>query len=145
MALHTASEGISFARELETASGEYYERLAERFPDHAETFASYATANKKWVAHVERAYYGVITDAIEGCYAFNLEPDEFVLDLELGDDADLGAAVGKAVQNEETIHRYYTQAAEQSKGTMADVPRAFMFVAKKRGRRIEELREQAAR
>jgi hypothetical protein len=144
MALHTASEGISFARELETATAAYYEELAQRFPDQAETFTSYAKLNKKWVAGVERAYYGVITDAIEGGYAFDLDPDEYAIDVGLDDGTDLETAMAKAVGNEETIHRYYTVAAEQSKGTMADVPRAFLFVARKRNERIEELKAQVA-
>ena len=144
MTLHTASEGISFARELETTSAECYEELARRFPDHAETFSSYAATNRKHVSNVQRAYYGVITDAIEGCYAFNLEPEEYTLDLNLGG-SDLATAAATALRNEETIVRYYTDAAEQSKGTMADVPRAFLLVARKRGEGVEQLKELAAR
>jgi hypothetical protein len=139
MTLHTASEGISYARELETASAAFYEDLARLFPHDAELFHSYAAANKKNVSNVERVYYGVITDAIEGCFAFNIEPEEYALDLEIPAGADRIAAVAKAVKNEQTIARYYTDAAEQSKGTMADVPRAFVLVAKKRAQRIGEL------
>jgi len=41
--------------------------------------------------------------------------------------------------------RYYTDAAEQSSGTMHDVPRAFRAVARKRAQRISDLKAMAAR
>ncbi len=146
MALHTASEGISFARELEEATAAFYRELAKRFTDDAETFESYAAANEKFVSNVQRAYYGVITDAIEGCYAFKgLDPDAYTVDVDLGADVDRATALAKALKNEETILSYYNEAAEQSKGTMADVPRAFALVARKRTERIEQLKALAAK
>lgn len=146
MTLHTASEGVSFAREMETATAAFYEDLAGRFADHAETFRGYAAANRKFVANVERTYYGVITDAIEGCYAFKgLEPEDYVVDVDLGGDVDLATALAKALKNEDAIVRYYNEAAQQSQGTMHDVPRAFLLVAKKKGQRIEELKALAAK
>ncbi len=98
MTMHTASEGISFARELETTSAECYEELARRFPDHAETFSSYAATNRKHVSNVQRAYYGVITDAIEGCYAFNLNADDFALSTAVKDGAARAEAIKQARQ-----------------------------------------------
>ena len=145
MTLHTASEGISFAREMEMATAAFYEELAQRFPAHAETFGGYAAANAKFVKNVERTYYGVITDGIEGCYAFRtLEPDDYVLDVDLGDGDDLAPALAKAIKNEETLVAYYKEAAEQSKGVMHDVPHAFLMVAKKKVARIDELKALAA-
>lgn len=140
MTLQTASEGISFARELETRTAAFYEQLAGKFAAQAEIFRSYAAANKKHVSNIERAYYGVITDAIEGCYAFKLEPEDYPLDVDLGDVSDLSRALAKASKNEEAVVRFYQEAAEQAKGTMADVPRAFALVARKHGERIEELK-----
>jgi rubrerythrin len=145
MALNTCSEGISYARGLEEASAGFYERLAQRFPDDAEAFRGYAAGNKKNVANVERAYFGVITDALEGCYAFNIEPEDYAIDVEVPEGLDRAGALAKAIAIEETLTRYYTDAAEQSKGLMADVPRAFTLVARKRGERIEELKAKAAR
>jgi predicted YcjX-like family ATPase len=146
MTLHTASEGISFAREMEEVTAGYYEELAKLFPAHAETFSAYAKANHKFVANVQRTYYGVITDGIEGCYAFRtLEPDDYVIDVDLGGDLDLAGALAKAIKNEETLVAYYKEAAEQSKGVMHDVPHAFLMVAKKKVARIEELKALAAR
>ena len=145
MTLNTASEGISYARELENDSADFYTELAKLFPEDAERFDGYAAANKKNVSNVQRAYYGVITDAIEGCFAFNIEPEQYVLDLTVDAGMDKATAVAKALDNEQTIIRFYTDAAEQSKGTMADVPRAFSLVARKRGDRVDELKALAAK
>jgi hypothetical protein len=143
MALNTCSEGISFARELEEAAAGMYERLAELFPADAETFRGYAAANRKNVSNVERAYFGVITDALEGCYAFNIEPEEYSLDVTIPEGAGRAEALAKALAVEETMLRFYQVAAEQSKGLMADVPRAFSLVARKRSERIEELKARS--
>jgi hypothetical protein len=145
MALNTCSEGISFARELEETSAKFYERLAELFPADAETYLGYAAGNKKNVANVERAYFGVITDALEGCYAFNIEPEDYAIDVSLPEGASREDAMAKAIAIEEAVVRFYTDAAEQSKGLMADVPRAFTLVARKRSERIEELKAHAQR
>ena len=80
MILHTASEGITLAKKLENDSAKFYEDLAQRYTKDAETFLSFAKDNKKNIAQTERVYFGVITDAIEGCYAFNLDTDKYILD-----------------------------------------------------------------
>jgi hypothetical protein len=126
------------------ASATFYEELAKLFPADAEKFAGYAAANRKNISNVERAYYGVITDAIEGCFAFNIEPENYAVDLAVDSVGDRSAALAKALAAEQTIIRFYTDAAEQAKGTMADVPRAFMMVARKRGDRIDELKSMGA-
>lgn len=144
MALNTCSEGISFARELEERAADMYERLAQLFPAQAETFRGYSSANKKNVSNVERAYFGVITDALEGCYAFNIEPAEYAIDVTLAEGISQADALAKAVAVEQTMLRFYQVAAEQAKGLMADVPRAFTLVARKRAERLEELKAMAA-
>lgn len=145
MALNTCSEGISFGRELEEATAAFYEELAKLFPELAETFRGYAAANSKNVSNVQRTYFGVITDGLEGCYAFNLEPGDYAIDVNLPSGISKADALAKAVAAEETIRRFYNDAAEQGKGLMADVPRAFSLIARKRGDRIDELKALGAR
>ena len=140
MKLQTASSVISLARELEGESARFYEDLAQRYADGKDSFLSFAKENKKNIVHIERTYYGVITDAIEGCYAFNLESDNYTIETALADNASRSEALGRAVKIEETMVDFYNTAAEQSKSLMADVPRAFTLVAKKRSQRIESLR-----
>jgi hypothetical protein len=145
MALNTCSEGISFAREMEEASAAFYEELAKLFPESAETFQGYAKVNNKNVSNVQRTYFGVITDGIEGCYAFNLEPEEYVIDVAVPGGVAKADALAKAIAAEETITRFYADAGEQGKGLTADVARAFTMIAKKRGDRIDEIRSLAGR
>ena len=132
MILHTASEGVTLAKKLENDSAKFYEDLAQRYAKEAETFLSFAKENKKNVAQTERVYFGVITDAIEGCYAFNLDTDKYILDTTVTAGATLGDSVKCAIAVEDTIIKFYSDAAEQSKPLMADVPRAFAIIARKR-------------
>jgi hypothetical protein len=48
--------------------------------------------------------------------------------------------LAKAIKIEEKMKRFYEDAAEQSKSLMADVPRTFVRIAKKRGERIAKLK-----
>ena len=139
MILHTASEGITFARKLENDSAEFYENLAQQSAEDAETFISFARDNKKNIVQFERAYYGVITDAIEGCFAFNIDPDDYSLKTAVPDGTGYADVLGQAVEIEKTIIKFYTDAAEQSRSLMADVPRVFAMIARKRENRIEKL------
>jgi len=139
MNLHTASETIGFARKLEEESAKFYQDLALKYAQDKDVFLSFAKENGKNVVQIERAYYGVITDAIEGCFAFDIEPDEYTFKTELAENAGYSDAVDKAIEMEEKIIKFYSDAAEQSKSLMADVPRNFVIVAKKRNSRIPKL------
>ncbi len=140
MKLHTASEVISLAKSLENESVKFYQDLSQKYAKDKEVFLSFAKENGKNVVQIERAYYGVITDAIEGCYAFNIESDEYTFETVLTENASYSDALDRAVEMEEKIVKFYSDAAEQSESLMADVPRAFMMVAKKRGNRVAKLR-----
>jgi rubrerythrin len=139
MILHTASEGITFAKKLENDSAKFYEDAAQRNTRAAETFLSFASENRKNISQIERAYYGVITDAIEGCIALNINPDNHTLKTAIKDGAAHADVLNQAVEIENKIIEFYSEAAEQSKSLMADVPRAFMMIVKKRENRLEKL------
>lgn len=140
MKLQTASSVISFARSLEDESAKFYEDLVQRYAKEKDVFLLFAKENKKNVVQIERTYYGVISDAIEGCFAFDIEPDAYAVETVLAEGASYHDALGKAIKLEEKIVKFYTDAAEQSKSLMADVPRAFMLIVKKRAKRGTELR-----
>ena len=139
MILHTASEGITLSRKLENDSANFYENLAQRYPRDAETFIFYARENRKNIVQIERAYYGVISDAIEGGFAFNIDPADYTLKTTVPDGADYVDVLGQALEIEEKIIKFYSHAAEQSKSLLADVPRTFTMIAKKRENRIVKL------
>jgi hypothetical protein len=139
MIIHTASEGITLSKKLEEESARFYEDLAKKDTANADTYLSFAKQNKNNVIQIERSYYGVITDAIEGSYAFNLESDKYVLDTKLPAKVSSADAKKKAKLVEETIIKFYNEAAEQSASLMADVPRTFKIVARKRTERLAQL------
>ena len=138
--LHTASEVISFAKKLENESAKFYEDLSQRYAKDVDVLLSFANENGKNVVQIERAYYGVITDALEGCFAFNINPDDYAFKTELAEGVSYSDALDKAIELEEKVREFYTVAAEQSKSLMADVPRAFEMVAKKRNNRKAKLK-----
>jgi hypothetical protein len=139
MKLQTASSVISLAKELENKAAGFYEDLAARYAGGKDSFLAFAAENKKYIVQIERAYYGVITDAIEGCFAFDLDADNYAVVMTLAGDAGQAEAVKQATMLEETMIRFYTDAAEQSQSLMADVPRAFMLIVKKRKDRLAKL------
>jgi len=133
--LHTTSEVLTLGRKLEEDSALFYEELSRRYPKDEDVFLSFAKENRKNVVQVDRAYYGVITDALEGCFAFNMNPDDYAFKTELVEKVSYSEALDKATEIEEKIIKYYSVAAEQSKSLMADVPRAMAIIAKKRDNR----------
>jgi hypothetical protein len=139
MIIHTASEGVTLSKQLENDSADFYEKLAQLYAKDAETFLAFAKENRKNTVQVERAYYGVITDAIEGGYALDLETDNYTIDTTVSDGAGYADVLKHAVEMEKTIINYYTDAAEQSRALLADVPRAFTLIARKRNNRLEKL------
>ena len=141
MILNTTSATVSFAKKLEDESAALYEVLARSYAKDEDSFLSFAKENKKNVAQTQRTYYGVITDAIEGCFAFNIDSEAYVIETTLAGNASYSDALDKAIKLEEKIGKFYLDAAEQSKPLMADLPRLFVLIAKKRDSRIAKLKE----
>jgi rubrerythrin len=141
MGISTCSGAISLSRELENESAKFYQEMSKRFEKDKDLFLTFAKDNAKYVTQIERAYYGVITDAIEGCFAFDLNPEDYQIKAVPSNDASYTDALKEALAIEEKILKFYGVAAEQSKHLMADVPRNFTLVAKKRNERIPKLKE----
>ncbi len=140
MNLRTASETLSFLRELEEKAAAFYEDLAKRFPEKEADFLAFAKESRKYNKQIQMAYQSVITDAIEGCYAFNLESDDYDFDTDLPESAGLAEAAARALAIEDKIVACYTLGAEQSGSLLADVPRNFKIVLRKRNNRLETLK-----
>jgi hypothetical protein len=140
MRISTASETISLANDLENQTASTYRTLASGFGNECPCFESFAAENVKTVAQVGRAYFGMITDAIEGCFAFDLDPDDYPVEVSASNIDTLGDALKMAIRLEETIGAFYRDASEQGKATMADIARTFATVARKRDERVKRLR-----
>ena len=143
MKLCTASETLSFIRELEEKAAGFYEDLARRFPENGEDFLSFAKENRKYNKQIQMAYQSVISDAIEGCYAFDLEPANYTFETDLPQDAGLADAASKALAIENKIVGCYNDGADQSMSLLADVPRNFKIVVRKRNSRLTKLNSLA--
>lgn len=142
MKLNTTSAVISFAKELEDNSVKYYEKLIQKYPQNKEIFLSFIKENKKNIVSVQRVYQEVITDAIEGCFSFEgLDTDNYKFKTEVSTDVNYSDVLEKAIKVEEKIQKYYLEVAEVSKSLMADIPRAFERIAKKRDKRKMQLEE----
>jgi rubrerythrin len=140
MTINTCSGAISLSRELENQAATFYQELSKKFEKNKDLFIGFANENLKFVKQIERAYYGVITDAIEGCFAFNLNEEEYQVKTAPPANMTSSDAVGEAIRIEENLLKFYQTAAEQSKHLMADVPRSFTLVAKKRSERMPKLK-----
>ena len=139
MGLNTASSVISLARTLENESSRIYEEFSEKYVEYKDVCLSIVKENKKNVVEIERSYYGVISDALEGCFAFDINPDEYTFQIDLSDNASNTDALSRVLGMEEKITKFYQDAAEQSRSLMADVPRTFLRVVKKREGRKQNL------
>lgn len=140
MNMHTCAEVIGFIRELENTSARFYEGLSQKYAEEEDVFLSLVKENKKYLTEVERAYYGVISDAIEGCFAFDINPDEYLFKTELDEETSYADVLARAIEIEDKIIKFYTDAAEQAKLLMADVPRTFVLIARKRDNRKSRLK-----
>ncbi len=138
MRLHTASEVISLLRLRENECGEYYEQLGKSAPEHSPMLKGLAQENRANVVAVQRAYNNVISDALEGGYAFDIDSKD--LDLTLPKGNSFSGAVEAAVAMETAMVRLYSIAAEQSHALLPDVSRAMSLIAAKRQARIEKLK-----
>lgn len=139
MQLNTSASVISFARQLEADSAAFYEKMAEKYPGAADVFLAFSRENSKYTVMIERAYYGVITDALEGCFAFSVETDKYTFKREPVKELGYTDALNQAIDMEKKLVSFYTDAAEQSRAFMADVPRTFLIVARKRKDRKDKL------
>ena len=138
MKLNTASAAVRFAKQLEDESRDLYERVSERFPEWQPTLAPFIRENKRNVGSIDRAYIGVVSDALDTQFAFEgIDTDDYEVLTDLPDSPDQVIAV--LGSNEETIIAFYRAAADSSRDLLADVPRAFDRIASKRSRRTEVL------
>lgn len=137
--LHTASEVISLARNLENESAKFYEDISILHKQNKDVFLGYSKENVKNIKQIERAYYGTASDAMEGTFAFNVEEKNYALETGLSGNQGYADALKRAINIEKVIARFYSDAAGQSQSFMADVPRVFKLMARERAERIERL------
>lgn len=102
---------------------------------------SFAKENKQNETNVKKAYYSVISDALEACFSFGgLNADNSLSQPIVDEDTSLSEVIRCSIDLEEGIEKFYSKAAEQSKALLADLPRVMGHVAKLRNKRRMKLR-----
>jgi len=145
MKLNTMAAVMNFVSQIESASAALYVTYAERYPPLKGKFLSLATENQKFEKMVQQKYFGVITDAIEASFSFELlDTDDYNLGVVLPENATLAEVVRRALEIEHTIIDFYLKAADVSTGLMADMPRAFRKIAETRKERCLALEALAS-
>ncbi|OPX38488.1 MAG: hypothetical protein B1H12_02270 [Desulfobacteraceae bacterium 4484_190.2] len=140
MKLNTMAAVMSFVSKIENDSASFYRNYAEQYPELESIFLSWNKENAKFEKNIKRTYFGVITDTLESNYAFQgLDTDDYNFETQLPEDIDSPEAVKKACEIEEAIKNFYIKAAQLSDGHMADIPRLFRKIAKKREERCQSL------
>jgi hypothetical protein len=141
MEINTAAALITYISKIEQASAMLYEKLAKRHQELQETFLSFVKENKKNETNIKRAYYSVISDALEACFSFGqLDADNSLSEPIVDEGTSLSEVLRFSIDLEEGIEKFYSKAAEQSKALMADLPRVLEHVAKSRNKRGTKLR-----
>ena len=137
----TSSEVISFATKLEENSGNFYKEFTRRWANENDPWNAFSAQNKKNKTAIQRAYYGVISDALEGCFAFNdINMDNYHIDTELPLELGYEESLRRSIVMEDTIVTFYLDTARAAKSLMADVPVVFERIARKRKERQLELK-----
>lgn len=137
MKLNTMAAVMSFVSKLESDSASFYQDWGARFADVEDLFSAWAKENKTFEKRVRQTYFGVITDAIESTFSFaKLDTSAYEFDIALPAGASLEDVKKRAEQIETQLTGFYSDAAQQSEGLMADLPRLFQKIAKKREGRL---------
>jgi len=132
----TTSAIISFTKELEDSSAEFYEELAKRWAENKEIFVTSVKESGKNKTLVNRTYQETISDALEAAFAFEgLNLKDHAVSTTLAKNASYSEALGTAIELEEKACKFYLDVAERSQSLLATIPRAFNRVAKIRGKR----------
>ena len=142
MRLKTASEIVKFAGELEEKSANFYEKMAERFPERKDIFLSFAKENRKCKKMVQRAYSEVVSDALETGFSFEgMESGKYLIETNFSQNENVRLLLNKALEMEKKIQKFYLDAAEKSKSLLADVPRVFERIGEKREERKHKIKD----
>lgn len=140
--LYTASAFISFHGRLEDEARNFYESLLddERCKEVKDTFAAFVKENQQQKVRILRSYQEVITDALEAAFPQNnLDEKDYEIDADVTDELNFLDIIKKAIDIEETCYRFCWDAGESLSGLLADVPEAFIWVAKRKIRRKGKL------
>ena len=136
--INTAASFISYVSKVEKETSDFYKTWAIKHDELEELFLSIAKENEKNEKTLRRAYYGVVSDALETNFCFKgLSPNISLPSL--SEKSSAFDVLKASIALETSIADFYTKAAEISKALLADVPRTLGRVARHRRMRVERL------
>ncbi len=143
MECNTAASVITYVSKIELDSATLYEQWGQLHGKLRDAFESFAKANRKNEQRVKRAYYSVVSDALETGFCFKDLSADIVIP-ESSKAASLSEVLSLAVTLEKEIQDFYVKAANSSRALLADVPRQMDKVSRERAKRVEQLQAMAA-
>ena len=139
MELNTAAAVIRYVSNLELESATLYEKWSQLHEELRSIFDKFSKENKKSEQKVKRAYYSVVSDALETGFCFKGFESDFEVP-QLKPQATVSEILIIALGLENAIRDLYAEAAGLSKCLLADVPREMEKVVKAREERISKLK-----
>jgi hypothetical protein len=139
----TAASVITYLSKIELDTATLYEQWGSAHEKLRDSFAAFAKANRKNEQRVKRAYYSVVSDALETGFCFkDLRADIVIPEFSRG--ASVSDVLNLAIGLEKEIQAFYVKAANSSRALLADVPRQMDKVSQERSKRVEQLQTLAA-
>ena len=138
MELNTAAAVIRYVSNLELESATLYEKWSQLHEELRSIFDKFSKENKKSEQKVKRAYYSVVSDALETGFCFKGFQSDLTIP-KLRREATMTEILEQAIDLESGIRDFYVEAADLSRCLLADVPREMQKVAKARIERIGQL------
>jgi hypothetical protein len=139
--LNTSALLISFVSRIEEKSAAFYSQLALQHEVYALLFSSFVKENSVFDRNIKRAYYNVVSDALETGFCFNITVDERLIAPSTYPDIPSGAALQRCIELEDAMAVFYIEAARQSKVLLSDVSRAMDRVVRSRQERKRKLQQ----
>ena len=139
----TAASVITYVSKIELDSALRYEQWGKLHEKLRDSFEAFAKANRKNEQRVKRAYYSVVSDALETGFCFKEIRADIVIP-EVSKGASVSEVLNRAVALEKEIREFYGKAANSSRALLADVSRQMEKVSQERTKRVEQLQSMAA-
>jgi hypothetical protein len=137
--INTCSALISFFGNFEEQVSDFYTKLSDQFPDQKDIFFSLSKQNIKHKNLVERVYREVITDAIEACFISDINEEDYEINTNIPDNITYRDALKIAKELEKVNYKFCKDAAQGTKGLLADITQAFRRITREKEKRLNQI------
>lgn len=135
----TASAIIRFATNLEDSSSEFYERLANKYINEADSFWSFSKQSGNNKMLISRTYAETITDALEACFSFGGIKLPEIPSQEVNEHTSFKEDLSKAINLESISVSFYSNIGKSSGSLLSTIARSLEKVGQQREKRKKRL------